>query len=207
MSRSARIHPSAEVSPKAEIGDGAQIWHQAQVREGARVGCRAIVGKGVYVDVGVVVGDDCKLQNYVCTFAGVTLEAGVFVGPHGTFTNDLLPRAINADGSRRGGDDWTIEKTLVRKGATICANSTILCGIEIGAWAMVAAGSVVTKSVPAHGLVRGNPARLRGFVGQGGEKLELVREPSPDDHAAEMRSPKTGEIVQIPIAAFRHWKR
>jgi acetyltransferase-like isoleucine patch superfamily enzyme len=167
-----RIHPTAEVSEKASIGDGTSIWHQAQVREGVTIGERCIIGKGVYVDAGVSIGKHVKIQNYVSVFHGVTLEDGVFVGPHVCFTNDLRPRAINPDGTLKAADDWTLSLTLVKYGAALGANSTVRCGITIGRWAMVGSGSVVTRDVPDYGLVWGNPAQLHGFVCHCGERLQ-----------------------------------
>ena len=112
-----------------------------------------------------------KIQNYVSVFHGVTLEDGVFVGPHVCFTNDLFPRAVNPDGTLKSGDDWKLSKTLIKEGAGLGANSTIRCGVTVGKWAIIGAGSVVTRDVPDYGLVWGNPARLHGFVSPSGEKL------------------------------------
>lgn len=167
-----KIHPTAEVSPQAVIGDNTFIWHQAQVRERAQIGQNCIVSKGVYIDTGVCIGNNVKIQNYVSVFHGVTIEDGVFVGPHVCFTNDLFPRAINADGSLKAADDWVLSETLVKMGASLGANSTIVCGVTVGRWALVAAGSVVTRDVPDHALVMGNPARIKGFVCTCGHKLE-----------------------------------
>jgi acetyltransferase-like isoleucine patch superfamily enzyme len=189
-----RIHPTAEVSPKARIGAGTSIWHQVQVREGVTIGRNCILSKGVYIDSGVILGDNVKVQNYVSIYHGVTLEDGVFCGPHCVFTNDKRPRAINADGSLKTGEDWTLSETLVRTGASIGANAVIVCGITIGAWAMVGAGSVVTGAVPDHGLVWGNPARLRGFVCYCGNRLadrEMTLE-APTDGRAEARPVSEG---------------
>jgi UDP-2-acetamido-3-amino-2,3-dideoxy-glucuronate N-acetyltransferase len=168
---SVRIHPTADVSDKADIGDGTMIWHQAHIREGAQIGRGCIIGKGVYIDAGVSIGDHVKVQNYVSIFHGVTVEEGVFIGPHVCFTNDLRPRAINPDGSPKAAHDWVVSPTRVRYGAALGANATIVCGVTVGAWAMVAAGSVVTRDVPDYGLVAGNPARLRGYVCPCGEPL------------------------------------
>jgi acetyltransferase-like isoleucine patch superfamily enzyme len=161
---SVRIHPTAEVSAEAVIGPGTSIWNQAQVRERARIGGGSIIGKNVYVDTDVVIGDHCKIQNNVSLFHGVTVEDGVFIGPHVCFTNDRLPRAINIDGSPRTDADWEVTPILVRHGAALGANSTILPGVTIGRWAMVGSGSVVTHDVADHELVAGNPARRRGSV-------------------------------------------
>jgi UDP-2-acetamido-3-amino-2,3-dideoxy-glucuronate N-acetyltransferase len=190
-----RIHSTAEVSPEAQIGEGTSIWHQAQVRERARIGKRCIIAKGVYVDHGVQIGDCVKIQNYVSVYHGVTLGDGVFVGPHVCFTNDLRPRAINPDGTPKASDDWVLSKTLVKRGAALGANATIRCGVTIGQWAMVGAGSVVTQDVPDYGLVWGNPARLRGFVSPSGRRLQEF-----DRRAGIILAgcPDCGDLFEIP---------
>lgn len=167
------IHPTADVSPDARIGEGTRVWHHAQVREGAKVGRECIIGKGVYIGAGVQVGNRVKIQNYALVYEGVTLEDGVFVGPHACFTNDLYPRAINPDGTLQRAQDWAIVPTHVARGASIGANSTIIAGVHIGAWAMVAAGAVVTKDVPPHALVMGAPARVVGYVCFCGRRLDV----------------------------------
>jgi len=165
------IAPTAIVAGSAAIGDGTRIWHHVQVREGARIGRECILGKDVFVDAGVVVGDRCKIQNAALLYHGVTLGDGVFVGPRVTFTNDLAPRAVNPDGSPKGDADWTVTPTRVLDGASLGAASTIVCGVTIGRWAMVAAGAVVTRDVPDHALVVGVPARHVGWVGEAGVRL------------------------------------
>lgn len=169
--RPARIHPTADVAATAEIGPGTSIWNQAQVREGARIGADCIIGKNVYVDVGVVIGDRVKVQNNSSLYHGVTLEDGVFIGPHVCFTNDRLPRAINPDGSPKTDADWEVSPILVRRGAALGANSTILAGTTIGRWALVGAGSVVTRDVGDFELVVGNPARRVGSACRCGLRL------------------------------------
>ena len=169
-----RVHPTADVSPDAVIGPGTSIWNQAQVREGARIGAGCVIGKNVYVDAGVVIGDRCKVQNNVSLFHGVTVEDGVFVGPHVCFTNDRVPRAINPDGSLKTDADWEVSPITVRSGAALGANSTILPGVTIGRWAMVGAGSVVTRDVADHELVAGNPARRLGSACTCGAPLRDV---------------------------------
>jgi acetyltransferase-like isoleucine patch superfamily enzyme len=159
-----KVHPTAEVSDRAQIGDGTQIWHQAQVRERARLGCHCILGKGVYVDFDVQIGDHCKLQNGASIYHGATLEDGVFVGPGVILTNDRLPRAINPDGSLKTDADWAVGRILVKRGASLGAGSIVLPDVTIGSFALVGAGAVVTRDVPDHGLVMGNPTRLVGYV-------------------------------------------
>jgi UDP-2-acetamido-3-amino-2,3-dideoxy-glucuronate N-acetyltransferase len=166
-----QIHPSAEVSAEAVVGEGSSIWNQAQVRERASIGARCVIGKNAYVDADVVIGDDVKVQNNASLYRGLTVEDGVFIGPHVCFTNDRVPRAVNRDGSRKTDADWEVTPTLVRRGAALGANSTILPGVTIGSWAMVGAGSVVTRDVADHELVAGNPARRMGSVCPCGQPL------------------------------------
>lgn len=174
------LHPTADVSKEAKIGKGTRIWHQAQVREGAVIGEHCIISKNVYVDHHVTIGNCVKIQNNASIYFGVTLEDGVFVGPHACFTNDNLPRAINPDGSLKTGGsqatDWEVAKTLVKEGASIGANATILAGVTIGTYALVGAGAVVTKDVPDYGLVFGCPAQLKGFVCKCAKKVEKKEE-------------------------------
>ena len=158
------IHPSAEVEPGAEIGTGTRIWRQAHIRAHARIGEQCNIGKGVYVESHVRIGSRVKIQNHASLFEGVTVEDGVFIGPHVCFTNDLYPRAITPDGKLKSGDDWEITPTLVKYGASIGAGAVIVCGMVIGEFALVGAGSVVTKDVAPYTLVIGNPARPRGYV-------------------------------------------
>ena len=159
-----RIHPTAEVSSEAVVGEGTSIWHWVQVRERARIGARCNIGKDVYVDTDVVVGDDCKIQNFATLYRGLTVGNRVFIGPHVCFTNDLYPRAVSPD--------WQVVPTKVEDGASIGANATILCGLTIGRNAMVAAGAVVTKDVPPHALVAGVPAKVVGWVCECGRPLD-----------------------------------
>jgi acetyltransferase-like isoleucine patch superfamily enzyme len=156
------IHHTADVSPEARIGPGTRIWHEAQVRERVVIGADCVLGKGVYVDRDVVIGDRVKVQNRASLFHGLTVENNVYIGPHVSFTNDRYPRAVNPDGSPRTDADWQETPTLVREGASIGAGAVVLPGVTIGKWAMVGAGAVVTRDVPDHALVTGNPARVVG---------------------------------------------
>jgi UDP-2-acetamido-3-amino-2,3-dideoxy-glucuronate N-acetyltransferase len=158
------VHPSAEVEPGAHIGEGTRIWRQAHVRAQAQIGQMCNIGKGVYVESHVHIGSRVKIQNHVSIFEGVTLEDGVFVGPHVCFTNDRFPRAITPDGMLKSADDWEVTPTLVCYGASLGAGAVIVCGVTIGKFALVGAGSVVTKDVPAYALVFGNPARMHSYV-------------------------------------------
>lgn len=165
------IHPTAEVEVGAVIGEGTRIWHHCHVRTGATIGAECSLGYGVYVDAGVSIGNRCKLQNRVSVYRGVTIQDGVFVGPHVSFTNDKHPRAVTPEAQPIADGDWTTLPTLVQEGASIGAGAVILPGLTIGRWAMVAAGAVVSRDVPDHGLVAGNPARLTGYVCSCGRTL------------------------------------
>lgn len=162
------IHESAYVED-AEIGQGTNIWHFVHIRKNAKIGKNCNIGKGAYVDIDVIIGDNCKIQNFAALYHGLTMGNDVFVGPHVCFTNDLYPRA-------KIWSDEKVAKTIVKDGATIGANSTIVAGITIGKNALVGAGSVVTKNVPDNALVYGNPATIKGFVCKCGEKLKKKNE-------------------------------
>lgn len=170
------VHPSAEVSPQAKVGRGVRIWHQVQVREGATIGDQCIIGKGAYVDFGVSIGANSKLQNGVFVYHGATVEEGVFLGPGVILTNDRIPRAVNVDGSQKSDSDWQVSSTRIKRGASVGAQAVVLPGVTIDEYAMVGAGSVVTRNVPAHGLVYGNPARLHGYVCRCGAVLSQSAE-------------------------------
>jgi len=169
------VHRSADVSDKALIGEGTRIWNWVQVRENVKIGKNCILSKGVYIDSGVTIGDNVKIQNNVSVYHGVTIEDGVFLGPHVCFTNDKLPRAVNPDGSLKDASDWLVSETVVRMGASIGANSTILPGVIIGKFALVGSGSVVSKNVEDFALVYGNPARMYGRVDETGKITERFK--------------------------------
>ncbi len=158
------LHPTAVVDEGAEVGAGSKLWHFVHVLAGTRIGAGCILGQNVMAGPDVVIGDGCKIQNNVSLYKGVRLEEDVFCGPSCVFTNVLTPRAFV---ERKD----AFSETLVRKGATIGANATIVCGVSIGRYAMIGAGAVVTSDVPDHALVVGNPARLLGWVSRTGERL------------------------------------
>lgn len=164
-------HQTADIAENVEIGENTKIWNNAQIREDVKVGNNCTISKNVYLDFGVKVGNNCKIQNNTSIYHGVTISDGVFVGPHVIFANDKLPRAINPDGGPKENDDWVVGKTQVKYGASIGAHSVILPDVTIGTYAMIGAGSVVTKNVPDYTLVYGNPAREHGHVCSCGESI------------------------------------
>lgn len=166
MTETIFIHPSANVASNAKIGDGTKIWINVQIRENAEIGSGCILSKDVYIDHGVIIGDHCKIQNGVSVYHGVTVGNNVFVGPNVVFTNDRVPRAFNPD--------WEITSTRIDSGASLGANSTIICGTVVGEYAMVAAGSVVTRDVPPYTLVMGNPARPVARIDRAGNRIEDI---------------------------------
>ncbi|HIG53930.1 MAG TPA: N-acetyltransferase [Candidatus Latescibacteria bacterium] len=157
-------HESACVDEPAAIGAGTYIWHFCHIMAGARIGQHCNLGQNVYIDRDVMVGDGCKIQNNVSIYKGVTLEEGVFCGPSMVFTNVVNPRAFI---ERK----HEFRETRVGKGATLGANSTIVCGVDIGAYSLIGAGAVVTREVPAYALITGVPGRRTGWVCRCGVKL------------------------------------
>ena len=166
------IHPTADVSQRATVGPGTQLWHQVQIRDHATIGPNCIFGKGAYVDEHVTIGANCKIQNYALIYAGATLADGVFIGPAAVLTNDRYPRAINPDGSLKHDGDWAEGTIQIDTGASIGAGAVLVTGIRIGKFAMVAAGSVVTRDVAPHALVVGSPGVQRGWVCKCGRPLD-----------------------------------
>lgn len=193
------IHATAEVSPKARISVGTKVWNQAQVRENAVIGRNCVISKNVYVDHDVTIGDNCKVQNNASIYYGAVLEDGVFIGPHACIANDKYPRAINANGSLKTASDWIVLKTRIKKGASVGASAVLVCQ-EVGEWAMIGAGAVVTRDVPAHGLVVGNPAHLVGFVCACGRKL--AKEGGAEKDFVLMKCGACNASVKIPRRVF-----
>jgi len=164
MSKGYFVHESSYVDDGVTVGEGTKIWHFSHILGGSRIGRNCSVGQNVMIGPDVSVGDNCKIQNNVALYKGVELEQGVFCGPSCVFTNVLNPRA---EVERK--DEF--RPTKVRRGATIGANATIVCGNELGEYCLIAAGAVVTKTVPAHALMAGVPARRIGWVSRAGEIL------------------------------------
>jgi acetyltransferase-like isoleucine patch superfamily enzyme len=158
-------HPQALVDTD-DVGEGTRVWAFAHVMSGAKVGRHCNIGEHCFIEEGAVIGDHVTVKNYVAVWRGVTIEDNAFIGPHATLTNDLRPRSRPSD--------WTLAQTRIGRGSTIGANATIVCGIEIGAFAFVGAGSVVTSSIADYRLVYGNPARAHGYVCGCAEPLTLT---------------------------------
>lgn len=166
MDKKFYCHPTSIISEEAQIGDNTKIWVNVQVRENACIGSNTIISKDVYIDSDVKIGNNVKIQNGVSVYKGLEIEDDVFVGPCVAFTNDKVPRAFNTE--------WKITPTKVCRGASIGANATIICGVTIGEYAMVAAGSVVTKDVAPYTLVLGNPARAISKIDKEGNKVDSI---------------------------------
>lgn len=160
-----KIHPTVNMSEGCVIGAGTKVWINSQIRENVFIGKDCIIGKDTYIDHDVTIGNRVKIQNGVSIYYGITVKDDVFIGPNAVFTNDYYPRAFNKE--------WIVTQTLVMEGASIGANATIICGITLGKYCMVGAGSVVTKDVPDHALVVGNPAHIIGYVCKCGRRTKL----------------------------------
>jgi UDP-2-acetamido-3-amino-2,3-dideoxy-glucuronate N-acetyltransferase len=175
------IHPSAIVDAGAQLGEGTRVWHFVHVSAGARIGANCALGQGVFVGSDVVIGNNVRIQNNVSVYDAVTLEDDVFCGPSMVFTNVYNPRsAVPRKNEYR--------RTLVRRGATLGANCTLVCGSTIGEYAFVGAGAVVNRDVPAYALMVGVPARRIGWISRHGERLAL-----PASGSGEAACPATGE--------------
>ena len=157
-------HETAHIADNVKIGDNTKIWINVQIREDAEIGSDCILSKDVYIDHAVKIGDKVKIQNSVSVYNGVTIEDEVFVGPNVVFTNDYFPRAQNPE--------WEVTPTLIKRGASLGANCTIICGNTVGEFATVGAGSVVIRDVPPYALVVGNPAREVGCVCKCGVRVD-----------------------------------
>jgi len=159
------IQPTAIVDKNVVIREGTRVWNFVHIRENAEIGKQCVLADYVYVGRGVKIGNNVKLENRATVYEGVTIQDKVFVGPHVTFTNDPYPRSFSTD--------WKILQTLVKEGSSIGAGTVIVCGVTIGEYTLIGAGSVVTEDMPPHALAYGNPARIRGFVCRCSRKLEI----------------------------------
>ena len=173
---STHIVPEADVAASADLKDGCKIWHYAQVRENASMGENCIVGRGAYVGTGVQIGNNCKIQNYALVYEPAKLGDGVFIGPAVVLTNDQYPRAINPDGSLKSASEWAPVGVTVGEGAAIGARAVCVAPVQIGRWALVAAGATVIHDVPDFAAVAGVPARRIAWVGRAGKPLEQETE-------------------------------
>lgn len=165
------VDDSAQVSDHSVLGDRVKVWGLARIREFAKIGAGSIVGQSVYVGPGVEIGSNCKIQNFALIYEPAKLGDGVFIGPGAILTNDVTPRAITPEGNLKTADDWDSVGVVVEEGASVGAGAVCVAPVTVGAWAMVAAGSVVTADVPRHAMVMGVPARQKGWVGKSGKTL------------------------------------
>jgi len=168
---SARVHATADIEPDVTIGPRTSVWHRAQLRTGATIGADCVIGRDAFIDEGVSVGDRAKIQNAALVYHGVTVEDGVFIGPNAILTNDRYPRAITSTGDLARADDWEVSPILLHEGCSIGAGAIVVAGVDVGRFATVGAGAVVTKTVPDHALVAGNPAHRLGWVCGCGRRL------------------------------------
>lgn len=183
----ATVKDTAQVADSARLGDGTTVWELAQIREDATLGESCVIGRGAYVGTGVQMGDNCKLQNYALVYEPATLGNGVFIGPAAVLTNDQYPRSVSPDGDLKRAHDWEAVGVEIGDGASIGARAVCVAPLKVGAWALVAAGAVVTRDVPDFALVAGVPARRIGWVGRAGVRLS---ETAP----GEWTCPETSDV-------------
>jgi len=190
------VDPTAIVDETVVIGDGTKVWHFVHVRESAEIGRDCVLGDFVHVGRGVKIGNEVKLENRVTVYEGVKIEDRVFVGPHVTFTNDPYPRSFSTD--------WKIMETLVKEGASIGAGAVVVCGVTIGEYALIGAGSVVTEDIPSHAVAYGNPAEVKGFACKCGKKL---KEEEKKKKFVLMKCPICDKKYKIPAENYVRIKK
>ena len=192
MSENYYQHPTAIIDPGAEIGEGSKVWHFSHIMPEARLGAHCNVGQNVFIASKVVLGAGCKVQNNVSLYEGVVCEDEVFIGPSAVFTNVINPRSAVIRKSE-------YRMTHVKKGATIGANATIVCGVTIGAYAFIGAGAVVTKNIPDHALVVGNPSKQLGWMSRNGQRLEFDDEGKASCEVTGEAYVLEGGVVRIDV--------
>jgi UDP-2-acetamido-3-amino-2,3-dideoxy-glucuronate N-acetyltransferase len=165
------VHATVDLGDNVSLGDNSKVWHYAQVRENAILGEGCIIGRGAYVGTGVSLGKNCKVQNYALVYEPAVLGNGVFIGPAAVLTNDQFPRSVSPNLDLKGGEDWEAVGVTIEDGASIGARAVCVAPVNIGKWATIAAGAVVTKDVPDFALMMGVPARRVGWVGRQGHPL------------------------------------
>jgi len=185
---SARVHETADIEADVSVGARTSVWHRAVLRTGASLGADCIVGRDAFIDEGVSIGDRVKIQNQALVYHGTTVEDAVFIGPGAILTNDRNPRAVTSSGDLARASDWQVSPITLRHGCSIGAGAVVVAGTDVGRYATVGAGSIVTRDVPDNALVAGNPARRLGWVCDCGRRLAdratgVPAGPTPDpDH-------------------------
>jgi UDP-2-acetamido-3-amino-2,3-dideoxy-glucuronate N-acetyltransferase len=190
MEKKYYAHETAIIDDGAEIGEGTKIWHYSHIAKGAKIGKNCKLGQNVYIAPGVIIGNNVKIQNNVSLYEGAVLEDNVFCGPSSVFTNIFNPRSAYP----RNSEEF-FRKSVMKEGASVGANATIVCGSTLGRHSFVGAGSVVTKDVPDHCLVYGNPAKPRGWMCECGEKLEF-KDDKAICNACQKKYKKVGNAVE-----------
>jgi UDP-2-acetamido-3-amino-2,3-dideoxy-glucuronate N-acetyltransferase len=193
---SAFVSFSASVSDAASIAPSAKVWDYSQIREHVVIGENTIIGSYVYVDTNVQIGNNCKIQNRALIYEPARIYDGVFIGPGAILTNDHNPRAVQINGSLKSEVDWEKEGVVIEEGASIGAGAICIAPIRVGSWSLVGAGSVLTKNVPAHALIVGNPGKRIGWVGKHGLKLLQISKDTFECPKTKLRYKVVGDVLE-----------